>query len=146
MCIVTRIDSPLPDLFTTSWSPSHRGLCHFKVTILTPLQWAHQTLSSFGLPTFPYSSCMCSPLNMWPCPIILLHLFWVYNLHMRENIWFLAFWAWLTLLKMMLSSSFTCEWQNFILHVWVKFHCLLVRDKESCTGSFFMIFPWIQVL
>jgi hypothetical protein len=40
-----------------------------------------------------------------PCPIILLLLFWVYNTHMRENMWFLAFWDWLTSLKMMLSSS-----------------------------------------
>jgi hypothetical protein len=39
-------------------------LCHFKVTMLAPLQLAHQTLSSFGFPTFPDSSCMCPPLNM----------------------------------------------------------------------------------
>jgi hypothetical protein len=65
-CVTTRIDSYLPDLFTTSQSPSHIDLSCFKVTILAPLQWAHQTLSSFGFPTFPYSSCMCSPLSMWP--------------------------------------------------------------------------------
>jgi hypothetical protein len=29
----------------------------------------------------------------------------VYNLHMKEDMWFLAFWAWLTSLKMMFSSS-----------------------------------------
>jgi hypothetical protein len=55
-----------PDLFTASRSPSQSDLCHFKVTVLAPLHWAHQTLSSFGFPTFPYSSCMCSPLSMWP--------------------------------------------------------------------------------
>jgi hypothetical protein len=57
--------SSLPDHFTTSWSPSHIDLCHFKVTILAPLQWAHQTLSSFGFPAFPYSSCMHSLLSVW---------------------------------------------------------------------------------
>jgi hypothetical protein len=62
----TQIDSSLPDLFTTSQSPSHSDLCHFKITLFTPLQWAHQTLSSFGFPTFPYPSCMCSPLSVWP--------------------------------------------------------------------------------
>jgi hypothetical protein len=41
-------------------SPFHIELCCFKVTILAPLQWAHQTLSSFGFLTFPYSFCMCS--------------------------------------------------------------------------------------
>jgi hypothetical protein len=65
-CITTQIDSSLPDLFTTSQSPSHIDLCHFKVTVFTPLQWVHQTLSSFGFSTFTYSSCIHSPLSMWP--------------------------------------------------------------------------------
>jgi hypothetical protein len=39
---------------TTTQSPSHSSLCCFKVIILAPLPWAHQTLSSFGFPTFPY--------------------------------------------------------------------------------------------
>jgi hypothetical protein len=38
-----------------------------------------------GFLPFPYSSHACSPLVWDPCPIILLHLFWVYNPHMREN-------------------------------------------------------------
>jgi hypothetical protein len=62
--ITTRIGSSLPDLFTTSWSPSQSDLCHFKVSILTPLQCTHQTLSSFGFPTFPCSSCMCFSLSV----------------------------------------------------------------------------------
>jgi hypothetical protein len=37
-CITTRIDSSLPDLFTTSWPPSHRGLGQFKITTFAPLQ------------------------------------------------------------------------------------------------------------
>jgi hypothetical protein len=49
---------------TSSLFPSH--LLHFKVTILALLQWTHQTLSSFGFSTFPYSSCMYSPFSMWP--------------------------------------------------------------------------------
>jgi hypothetical protein len=65
-CITTRIDSSLSDPFTASWSPSHIDFCHFKVTVLAPLQWGHQTLSSFGFPTYPHSSCMCSPPSMWP--------------------------------------------------------------------------------
>jgi hypothetical protein len=60
----TQIDSSLPDLFTTSWTPSHIDLCHFKFTVLAPLQWGHQTLSSFGFPTCPHSSQMCSPLSV----------------------------------------------------------------------------------
>jgi hypothetical protein len=65
-CVTTQIDSSLPDLFTSSWSPSHTDLCRFKVSVSIPLQWGHQTLSCFGFPTYPHSSCMCSPLVMWP--------------------------------------------------------------------------------
>jgi hypothetical protein len=37
-CVITTwIDSSLPDVFTTSQSPSHSDLCHFKVTILAPV-------------------------------------------------------------------------------------------------------------
>jgi hypothetical protein len=55
-CITTRIDSSLPDLFSTSQSPSHIDLCCFKVTVLAPLQWGHQTLPSFGFHTYPHTS------------------------------------------------------------------------------------------
>jgi hypothetical protein len=51
MCITTWINSSLPDLFTTSWPPSYSGLCQFMITLLGPLQWAHQTLSSFRFPS-----------------------------------------------------------------------------------------------
>jgi hypothetical protein len=54
--ITTLIESSLPELFTTSRSPSQIDLCHFKVTVLATLQWGHQTLSSFGFPTYPHSS------------------------------------------------------------------------------------------
>jgi hypothetical protein len=46
----TWTDSSLPDSFTSSQSLSHSDLHRFKVTILAPLQWAHQTLSSFRFP------------------------------------------------------------------------------------------------
>jgi hypothetical protein len=65
-CITAWTDSSLLDLFTTSHSPSHSGLCQFKITLFAPQQWAHQTLSSFGFPTFPYSSCRHSSLSVWP--------------------------------------------------------------------------------
>jgi hypothetical protein len=45
-----------------------------------------------GFFSFPISfSLVCDPR-----PIILLHLFWVYTLNIRKNMWFLDFWAWLT--------------------------------------------------
>jgi hypothetical protein len=65
-CITTWIDSSLPDLFTSSWSSSHIDLCHFKISVLGLLQWRHQTLSSFGFPTYPHTSWMCFHLSMWP--------------------------------------------------------------------------------
>jgi hypothetical protein len=106
LCIATHIGSFLPQLVTTSWSPSHSGLCQFKITLFAHQQWAHQPYSSFRFP----SHCPIPPVHVLtlvcdPCPIISLHLFWSYNQHTRENIQFLSFWAWQTSLKMMLSSS-----------------------------------------
>jgi hypothetical protein len=63
----------------------------------------HIQVSGFLL--FPIPPVCVLPLVCDPCPIILPYLFWVYNLHMRENMWFLAFWAWVTLSKMMYSIS-----------------------------------------
>jgi hypothetical protein len=45
------------------------------------------------------------PLVCILCPVMLLHLIYVYNPYTKENMWFLAFWACLTSLKMMFSSS-----------------------------------------
>jgi hypothetical protein len=42
---------------------------------------------------------------VWPRSNNITAFFQVYNPHMRENMRFLSFWAWLTSLKMMLPSS-----------------------------------------
>jgi hypothetical protein len=47
----TYIGSSLPDLFTASWSPSRNGPRHFKITLFSPLQWAHQPHSNFRFPS-----------------------------------------------------------------------------------------------
>jgi hypothetical protein len=60
-CVTTQVDSSLTDLYTSSWSPSCVNLCRFKVSVLVPLEWGHQTLSCFGFSTYSYISCMCSP-------------------------------------------------------------------------------------
>jgi hypothetical protein len=60
-CVTTQVDSSLLHLFTGSPSPSHTELCHFKVSVLIPLQWGYQTLFCFGFPTYPHTSRMCSP-------------------------------------------------------------------------------------
>jgi hypothetical protein len=75
MCIATHTGSSLPDLFTTSWSPSHSGLCQFKIIDLL-LYSEHvnhiQVLVSFPFP-IPFMHIL--PLVCDPRPIILLHLF-----------------------------------------------------------------------
>jgi hypothetical protein len=63
--------------YNLNWVISTRPLYYFLVTfpyrpglfygiVLAPLQWGHQTLSSFVFPIYPHSSCMCSLLNPWP--------------------------------------------------------------------------------
>jgi hypothetical protein len=69
-----QIDSSLPDLFNTSRSPSHIDLSSFKVTVLAPLQWRHQMLSSFRFLTYPHTSPMYFSLSLWPKSTTLLHL------------------------------------------------------------------------
>jgi hypothetical protein len=58
-----------------------------------------------GFFPFFYSSCAHSPLSVWPMSNNITTFVLVYNSHMREKIWYSAFWAWITLLKMMFSSS-----------------------------------------
>jgi hypothetical protein len=65
-CTNVQVGSSLADLYTGSWSPSRVDLCQFKVSVLVPLEWGHQTLSCFGFSTYPHTSRMCSPLVMWP--------------------------------------------------------------------------------
>jgi hypothetical protein len=70
-CITTVMDSSLSDLFTTSQSPSHIELCRFKVTVLAPLQWGHQTLSSSGfLLPIPNPPICALPFACDPSPTI----------------------------------------------------------------------------
>jgi hypothetical protein len=105
MCIMTHIGSSLPDLFTTS--------CHLPKAASASLRLLYSLLYGehinhiqvLGFLPFPYSFCAQSPLSVWPISNnITAFVFWVYNPHMRE-IWLLAFWAWLTSLKTMFSSS-----------------------------------------
>jgi hypothetical protein len=78
LCIATHIGSSLLDLFTTPQSPSHGGLCQFKITIFAPLQWAHHHIQVLRFP-FLYSSCGRSLLsviwhllnNKCRCPVVL---------------------------------------------------------------------------
>jgi hypothetical protein len=65
-CVTTRIGSSLPDLFTISRSPSHSGLCLFKITLFTLYSGYIKHFKVLGFLPFPYSSSMCSLLIVWP--------------------------------------------------------------------------------
>jgi hypothetical protein len=137
MCITTQIDLFLPDIFTTSWLPSHSNLCCFKVTILAPLQWAHQTLSRFGFPTFSYSSCMYSPLNMWPMSnnitAFVLGLKSTYEgQHTIFGLLSLANFVWDDVLQF---YPFTCnDKSSFFFMAECKYHIFLIHS--SIVGNF----------
>jgi hypothetical protein len=64
-CVMIHVDSSLADLYTGYWFPSHNNLCRFKVSVSTPLEWGHQTLSCFRFSTYFYIFHTCSPLVMW---------------------------------------------------------------------------------
>jgi hypothetical protein len=65
----------LSDLFTTSQSPSHSDLCHFKVTIFSSSTVGTSNTFKLGFLPFPIPPVCARPLVCDPCPIILLHLF-----------------------------------------------------------------------
>jgi hypothetical protein len=66
MCIKTHVSSSFPDLFTTFWAPYHSGLSQFKVILFAPLQWAHQSHSSFRFPFLSLFLPCGSLLSVWP--------------------------------------------------------------------------------
>jgi hypothetical protein len=59
---------------------------------------------------------------------VYMFIFWVYLLHMRENMWPLSFWTWLTSLNDVLQlHSFTFQPHGFILsYGWIKHRCVCV--------------------
>jgi hypothetical protein len=75
-----------------------------------------------------YLSCMWPPL----C-IDLFFTSWciciVYIPHMRENMWFLIFWPWLTSLKMMFSSSIYLQTTNFHCSLWLNKIPLYIKNR-----------------
>jgi hypothetical protein len=74
-CVTTQVDSSLTDLYTGSWSPSQVNFCHFKVSVLVPLEWGHQMLSCFGFSTYSYTDpsvlhiCLLSFINLPLLPV-----------------------------------------------------------------------------
>jgi hypothetical protein len=69
----------------------------FKNSIFSPVEYISHIHLNFLL--------LLPPLICDQFFIILLYLCQVYIPHMRENMWLLAFWTWLTSLKLMLFSS-----------------------------------------
>jgi hypothetical protein len=126
-CVTTQVDSSLTDVYTGSWSPSHVDLCCFKVSILVPLEWGHQTLSCFGFSTYFHISHMCSPLVMWPkSNHIAVFVQYLKSAYEGEHTIF----RFLSLANLAHNDvlqyhTFICKWWDFILlHGWIKFYCL----------------------
>jgi hypothetical protein len=75
----------------------------------------------------PSLSCMWPALSMNYFSKHCFYLYWVYIQHMRENMWPLAFWTWLTSLKMMFPSSIHLPANDkkfILLYGWIKFRCI----------------------
>jgi hypothetical protein len=65
MCIATNIGSSLPDLFTL---PSPFKLASASLRLLCILVYSENInhIQVLGFLPFPYSSCVQSPLSVWP--------------------------------------------------------------------------------
>jgi hypothetical protein len=88
----------------SSLVPFPSGLSQFRITIFVSIQWAHQPHSFLVFFPYPIPPMHTLPL-VWPISNnITAFVIGLYP-HMRENIQFLAFWVWLTSLKIMFSSS-----------------------------------------
>jgi hypothetical protein len=84
--------------------------------------------SSFSFPFFPHSSKIANMFYILVSITIVLifvsmFFFWIYLPHMRENMWPLAFWAWLNSLNVMSSNCMHLPSKHFIIPCgWVKLH------------------------
>jgi hypothetical protein len=65
LCIATHIGSSLPDLFVISWSPSHSGLCQFKITLFA-LQQAYFDQVLLAKKCLWDESCGCDKHKIFP--------------------------------------------------------------------------------
>jgi hypothetical protein len=64
-CVTSQVDSPLTDLFTSSWSPSHIDLCHFKVSVLVPSAVrTSNTIMLWVSYLSPYLLCVLYPYHV----------------------------------------------------------------------------------
>jgi hypothetical protein len=124
-CVTTQVDSSLSDLFTSSRSPSHIDLCYFKVSVLVPLQWGHQTLSCFGFPTCPHTSHMCSPFSMWTKSYSIA----IFSLDLK-------------------SANPFIKYMNKCQHIrvnWEPFNCILILDLYLKKMTLKSCFPLFQI-
>jgi hypothetical protein len=145
-CVTSQVDSSLTDLFSSSWYLFHIDLCHFKVSVLVPLQWEHQILSCFGFLTYSHTSRVCCPLIMWPksnhiavfaldlksayegehiifgllSPVVLTKCIIYLELELERKIlsWNLSLWYWDA------CSGDCTAWKVLLASlIWVKFFC-----------------------
>jgi hypothetical protein len=114
-------------LFLTTFL--HLFICAYIVWAISPSA-PHTPSTSIPTCFLPFSipPVHILPLVCDPYPVILLNLFLVYNLHMRKNI---RFFAWLTLLKMMFSSSI-----HLLANDKISF---LVAEQNSIVSLHFLV-------
>jgi hypothetical protein len=65
-CIETHIGSSLPDLFTSSYSPSPSGLCSLRLLYSLLYSGHISHIQVLGFLPSPYFSRARSPLSVWP--------------------------------------------------------------------------------
>jgi hypothetical protein len=66
--VTSQVDSSLTDLFTSSWSPCHIDLCHFKVSVLVPLSGDIKYYHVLGFLPIPIPPMYALPLPCDPSP------------------------------------------------------------------------------
>jgi hypothetical protein len=157
--------TPLP---LTSYPPFYNHFQYISLYPPTPqmlwltilLMLHHSLFLSFLPQVLYYSSTITIYTFLYIClytimlVFVYMFIFWICLPHMRENMWPLSFWTWITSLRMMSSSCIHLP-SNHILSffLWLSTHTHTYTHTHTHTKSYFLHpfiscrasgwFPWL---
>jgi hypothetical protein len=118
------LSSPPP--FSTSFT-THPYIFYLHILYFTTLLMLYHSLFPFllslnSIEYFHYWNRVLHLSCMIRLVFVYMFIFWIYLRHMRENMWPLCFWAWLTSLNMISSNCFYLPSNICHYSLWVKLH------------------------
>jgi hypothetical protein len=119
-----------PPPFSTSFT-THPYIFYLHILYFTTLLMLYHSLFPFllslnSIEYFHYWNRVLHLSCMIRLVFVYMFIFWIYLRHMRENMWPLCFWAWLTSLNMISSNCFHLPSNICHYSLWVKLHYIYI--------------------